>query len=173
MRCDKVTDVKFEWDEDKAASNFKKHSIRFEEPKQSSLTLMPSNFAMTGQMMTRIGLFESVFLESPTFCLWFFVNGAMKSSELFQPERPHPLKGELMRKEYDLKKLKKRPGPVRVFPEAAKTAITIRLDAIVVSELRTEAERMGLPYQTLINSVLYRFVTGELVDKHSKKTGTD
>ncbi|PWU21530.1 MAG: hypothetical protein C5B49_02520 [Bdellovibrio sp.] len=23
--------VKFEWDEDKAASNFKKHSIRFEE----------------------------------------------------------------------------------------------------------------------------------------------
>ncbi|PWU21526.1 MAG: hypothetical protein C5B49_02530 [Bdellovibrio sp.] len=78
-----------------------------------------------------------------------------------------------MKKEYDLKKLKKRPGPIKVYPEAAKTAITIRLDAIVVSELKTEAHRMGLPYQTLINSVLHRFVTGELVDKQAKRTGTD
>lgn len=77
-----------------------------------------------------------------------------------------------MKKEYDLKKMKKRPGPVKVFPEAAKTAITIRLDAMVVVELKTEAERLGIPYQTLVNSVLHRFVTGELVDKHSKRTGT-
>lgn len=77
-----------------------------------------------------------------------------------------------MKKEYDLKKLKKRPGPVKVFPEAAKTAITIRLDAMVVVELKTEAERLGIPYQTLVNSVLHRFVTGELVDKHSKRTGS-
>ncbi len=77
-----------------------------------------------------------------------------------------------MKKEYNLKKLKKRPGSVKVFPEAAKIAINIRLDAMVVSELRTESERMGIPYQTLINSVLHRFITGELVDKLSKKTGT-
>ncbi len=77
-----------------------------------------------------------------------------------------------MKKEYDLKKMKKRPGPVKVYPEAAKVAINIRLDAIVVNDLKDEAERLGLPYQTLINSVLHRFVTGELVDKPSKKTGT-
>jgi predicted DNA binding CopG/RHH family protein len=59
-----------------------------------------------------------------------------------------------------------------VYPEAAKVAINIRLDAIVVNDLKGEAERMGLPYQTLINSVLHRFITGELVDKSAKKTGT-
>ena len=77
-----------------------------------------------------------------------------------------------MKKEYDLKSLKRRPGKVKVVPEAAKIAINIRLDAILVSDLRDEAERMGIPYQTLINSVLHRFVTGQLTDKPAKKTGT-
>ena len=77
-----------------------------------------------------------------------------------------------MKKEYDLRKMKRRPGPVKVIPEAAKVAINIRLDAIVVCDIRDEAERMGIPYQTLINSILHRFATGQLVDKPSKKTGT-
>lgn len=75
---------------------------------------------------------------------------------------------KLMKKEYDLKKLKKRPGKAKVHPEASKIAVHIRLDASVVAELKDEAERMGLPYQTLINSVLHRFVNGDLVDKASK-----
>ena len=77
-----------------------------------------------------------------------------------------------MKKEYDLKSLKRRPGPTKTYPEAAKVAITIRLDAIVLDEIKNEADRMGLPYQTLVNSVLHRFTTGELVDKAFKKTGT-
>ena len=77
-----------------------------------------------------------------------------------------------MKKEYDLKSLKRRPGKPKVYPEASKVAINIRLDAIVVNDLKDEAERMGLPYQTLINSVLHRFITGELVDKSAKKTGS-
>lgn len=77
-----------------------------------------------------------------------------------------------MKKEYDLKQMKKRPGPVKTYPEAAKIAITIRLDAAVLVDLKNEADRMGLPYQTLINSVLHRFITGELVDKPSKRTGS-
>jgi predicted DNA binding CopG/RHH family protein len=77
-----------------------------------------------------------------------------------------------MKKEYDLKKMRKRPGKPKIFEEASKAAITIRLDAIVLSDIKDEAERMGLPYQTLINSVLHRFTTGELIDKKSsKKTG--
>ncbi|MBN8538900.1 MAG: hypothetical protein J0L82_00825 [Deltaproteobacteria bacterium] len=32
-------------------------------------------------------------------------------------------------KEYNLKKLKKRPGPVKVVADAAKIAISIRLDS--------------------------------------------
>ena len=72
-----------------------------------------------------------------------------------------------MRKEYDFKKLKKRPGPVKVIPEAAKIAISIRIDGGELAELRTEAKRLGIPYQTFIGSVLHRFVTGELVDRNS------
>jgi len=72
-----------------------------------------------------------------------------------------------MKKEYDLKKLKKRPGPAKVIPEAAKTAISIRIDGGELAEIRTEAKRLGIPYQTLIGSILHRYVSGELVDRNS------
>ncbi|MDZ4676064.1 MAG: CopG family antitoxin [Oligoflexia bacterium] len=74
-----------------------------------------------------------------------------------------------MKKEYDLKSLKKRPGRAKAYPEAEKVAINIRLDATVLNDIKIEASRMGLPYQTFINSVLHRYATGELVDQRSKK----
>lgn len=70
-----------------------------------------------------------------------------------------------MKNEYDLKALKKREGKPKVSADAAKTPISIRLDAIVLAELRTEAHRLGVPYQTLVSSILHRYVTGELVDR--------
>ncbi|MES2802105.1 MAG: CopG family antitoxin [Bdellovibrionota bacterium] len=75
-----------------------------------------------------------------------------------------------MKKDYDLKKIKTRPG--KVYPEAAKTAINVRLDTSVVADIKYEAHRLGIPYQTLINSILHRFTTGELVDKGMKKSGS-
>lgn len=72
-----------------------------------------------------------------------------------------------MKKEYDLKKLKKRPRPVKVDSSAAKIPISIRLDGGELADLRTEAERLGLPYQTLISSILHRYVSGELIDRSS------
>lgn len=73
-----------------------------------------------------------------------------------------------MKKEYDLKNMKRRPGSAKAYPEANKVSRTLRLDVMVMSEITKEARRMGIPYQTLINSVLHRFVTGELVDKPKK-----
>jgi len=70
-----------------------------------------------------------------------------------------------MKKEYDFKKLKKRPGKVKSDPEAAKTPISIRLDGSVLADLRSEAERLGIPYQTFIGSILHRYAHGELVDR--------
>jgi predicted DNA binding CopG/RHH family protein len=71
-----------------------------------------------------------------------------------------------MKDEYDLDKMKLRPGKVRVLSEEeVKIPISLRLAPFVVSLLRDEADRLGIPYQTLISSVLHRFVTGELVDK--------
>ena len=70
-----------------------------------------------------------------------------------------------MKKEYDLKKLIKRPGKINVDKEAAKVPTSIRLDGSVLAALKTEAERLGIPYQTLIGSILYRFITGELIER--------
>ena len=72
-----------------------------------------------------------------------------------------------MKKEYDLKKLRKRPGRVKTYPSAAKVPVSIRLDGVVLAELRSEAHRLGIAYQTLVGSILHRFVRGELVDPKS------
>jgi len=70
-----------------------------------------------------------------------------------------------MKKEYDLKKLKRRPTKVKSDPDAAKIPISIRLDGSVLSDLRTEAERLGIPYQTFLGSILHRYAHGDLVDR--------
>jgi hypothetical protein len=48
-----------------------------------------------------------------------------------------------MKREYNLCKLRKRPGMVKIDPDAAKTPISIRLDGTVLADLRSEAERLG------------------------------
>jgi predicted DNA binding CopG/RHH family protein len=73
-----------------------------------------------------------------------------------------------MKKEYDFSKLKKRPKPTKALSsEETKIPISIRLDGCDVADLKTEAYRLGIPYQTFIGSVLHRYVTGELIDKKS------
>lgn len=72
-----------------------------------------------------------------------------------------------MKKEYDLKKLKKRPGKPKVDKDATKIPVSLRLDGIVLAQIKTEAERLGIPYQTLISSILHRYVNADLVDLKS------
>lgn len=67
-----------------------------------------------------------------------------------------------MKTKYNLSKMKERPAKHN--PEADRIQISIKMDANVLGELKTEALRLGIPYQTLLNSVLHRFVNGELVD---------
>ena len=73
-------------------------------------------------------------------------------------------KKENMKKEFDFSKMKQRPNP-KYDPNAAKMAISLRLDGSIIADLKTEAYRLGIPYQTLIGSILHRYVTGDLVDK--------
>jgi len=70
-----------------------------------------------------------------------------------------------MKKEYDLSKLTKRAGKIKVGKDASKIPISLRVDGSVLASLKEEAKRIGIPYQTFIGSVLYRYSTGELVDK--------
>lgn len=72
-----------------------------------------------------------------------------------------------MRKEYDLKKFK-RVHPSKVDPDP-KVMISLRMDPHDISLLRDEADRLGIPYQTLIGSIIHRFVTGEFIDKKEAK----
>ena len=72
-----------------------------------------------------------------------------------------------MKAEYDLKKLKKRPGKIKTVKDAAKVPISIRLEGTDLASLKTEADRLGIPYQTFIGSILHRFVQGEIVDRKS------
>jgi len=64
--------------------------------------------------------------------------------------------------EYDLKKLRPRTGAVKVDKNAAKIPISLRVDESVLALLKSEAERLGLPYQTFIGSLLHQYVRGEL-----------
>jgi predicted DNA binding CopG/RHH family protein len=43
--------------------------------------------------------------------------------------------------------------------------INIRISSMVLEELQTRAVEDGMPYQSLISSILHRFVTGRLIEK--------
>ena len=43
--------------------------------------------------------------------------------------------------------------------------VNIRISSMVLDELQTRAVEDGIPYQTLISSILHRFVTGRLIEK--------
>jgi len=47
--------------------------------------------------------------------------------------------------------------------------INIRLSSRDLRSLQTRALKEGMPYQTLVSSVLHKFVDGQLVDKEAKK----
>ena len=70
-----------------------------------------------------------------------------------------------MKREYDFSMAKKRSERTEVDSNAAKIPTSIRLDGSVLAWFKSEAERQGVPYQTLISGVLYRFANSELIDK--------
>jgi predicted DNA binding CopG/RHH family protein len=43
--------------------------------------------------------------------------------------------------------------------------VNIRISSMVLDELQTRAIEDGMPYQTLISSILHRFETGRLIEK--------
>ena len=45
--------------------------------------------------------------------------------------------------------------------------VCIRLDGAVLAAIKMEAVRLGIPYQTLVGSILHRYASGELLDRKS------
>ena len=46
-------------------------------------------------------------------------------------------------------------------------SINIRISEPTLAELKKRAEREGLPYQTLVSSILHKYVTDRLVDEEA------
>ncbi len=46
-----------------------------------------------------------------------------------------------------------------------KKSVNLRLNSLDLELLKRKAEQEGIPYQTLISSILHKFVTDQLVDQ--------
>ncbi|WP_045211868.1 CopG family antitoxin [Desulfonatronovibrio magnus] len=45
-------------------------------------------------------------------------------------------------------------------------AISMRMSAFDLELLKQKAQREGMPYQTLLNTIVHKYVTNQLVDKN-------
>ena len=67
-------------------------------------------------------------------------------------------------------------GELEKFKAAARAAaikdrrVNIRLSSVDLSYIQVKALEEGVPYQTLIASVLHKYVTGRLLDKSQRMT---
>jgi len=71
----------------------------------------------------------------------------------------------MTKREYDLRTLKKRTGKARVDKSAEKSPVGLRLDGSDLALLKSEAERRGIPLQTLAGSILHQYLNDELIER--------
>jgi len=62
---------------------------------------------------------------------------------------------------------KKRERIESIFAKAKKNkAISLRISEYDLEKLKEKAASDGIPYQTLINTVLHKYITNQLLDKN-------
>ena len=78
-------------------------------------------------------------------------------------------------KKVDVARLKRPPkrlqGRLRKAARAyveRESKMNIRIALSELAQIKAKAEREGLRYQTLVKSVLHKYVTGQLVEKNKK-----
>ena len=49
-----------------------------------------------------------------------------------------------------------------------ETKMNIRIDPYELDKIKAQAQKEGLKYQTLIKSVLHKYITGQLVEKKTR-----
>ena len=77
-------------------------------------------------------------------------------------ERRRKAKKDNMKKEYNFSKAKVHKGPI--VSAGKKLQKTIRLDENVLDWLMKEGEKRGIPYQTLLNSILKNAMNNRSLD---------
>ena len=79
-----------------------------------------------------------------------------------------PEEREIEKKAHQLRSVsaERRRGIEGIINRARKNqAISLRLSEFDLEMLKKRAEQEGLPYQTLINMIIHKFVTDQLYDK--------
>ena len=69
-----------------------------------------------------------------------------------------------MKDEYDLKSMKQSPKR-EADPDAVMVPINLKIHTNDVCAIRDEADRLGVPYLKLIESVLHQYASDTLKDK--------
>lgn len=54
--------------------------------------------------------------------------------------------------------------------KAGRRPLSIRIDSADIAALKRLAARDGLPYQTLLGSIIHRYVTGNLIDVNEARS---
>ncbi len=73
--------------------------------------------------------------------------------------------GEWSSASYENAELYRGAAKTTIAEKKKEARVNIRMTAQELTFVKIEAERQGIPYQTLMSSVLHRYLTGQLVDR--------
>ena len=148
----------FQWDENKADKNLKKHGIDFSD----AVTLFDDFYAVTiddpnhdEERFVTMGM-DAYSRILVVVYIWRGNDIRLISARKATKHEHKHYKGWTMKDEYDFTKGKS--GPV-IPPDPNKVRITIRLDTDIVNYFKTQVHKAGGGnYQTMINNALREYL---------------
>ena len=102
--------------------------------------------------------------ERKAFSAWAFENSPLDKEEQWIEDHLDEFVAAPEWVGESLRKAAKNPPKIHYSGKEVKKPVSLRLDSTDIDKLKTIAVEQGLNYQSLIGSVLHRYVTGTLVD---------
>lgn len=102
--------------------------------------------------------------ERKAFSAWAFENSPLDEEEQWIEDHLDEFVAAPEWVGESLRKAAKNPPKIHYSGKEVKKSVSLRLDSTDIDKLKTIAVEQGLNYQSLIGSVLHRYVTGTLVD---------
>jgi len=102
--------------------------------------------------------------ERKAFSAWAFENSPLDEEEQWIEDHLDEFVAAPEWVGESLRKAAKNPPKIHYSGKEVKKPVSLRLDSTDIDKLKTIAVEQGLNYQSLIGSVLHRYVTGALVD---------
>jgi uncharacterized DUF497 family protein len=151
-----MSNIRFEWDANKAAANQRKHGVTFDEARtvffdENAKLINDPDHSDDEDRFVMLGLSSNFRFVLACHCYREQGNviriiSARKAST--QESKQYRWRSN-MRKEYDFSNARKNP-----YASQLKKQITIRLDEDSIGYFKGISEQVGIPYQSLINLYL-------------------